>query len=389
MKIRYFKHSLRPADLLIIAILAVSVQLTFYPVKNFEFINYDTPEYVYNNSQVKAGLSLQSIQWALTTTYFSNWHPVTWLSHMLDVQLYGLNPSAHHSTSVLLHILNTILLYLLLRTITKNRYVSCLATGLFALHPLHVESVVWIAERKDLLCTLFMLLSMLFYIQYTKNNKKLTYIISLSSFGFGLMAKPMIVTLPFLLLLFDFWPLNRLKKDSKLLTLLGEKLPFFTLSLLSCLITFQVQKAAGSVTSITTLSITDRFITILISYQRYLYKTIWPVDMAVFYPYQQSIPSLEIIISVIILAIISFFSIRLKKKISMAYRRLALVSGNSCSCDRYSSGWIAVNGRSLHLHPTHWHLFGLFMDIIYTQPKKRTGTSNFLSDRCSTIAFTH
>ena len=227
------------------------------------FINFDDTDYVTENVHVLKGLNGQSITWAFTTTEAANWHPLTWLSHMLDVQLFGLDAGKHHLTSLQLHILNSVLLFLLLVRMTGALWRSAFVAALFAIHPLHVESVAWIAERKDVLSTLFWLLTLGAWLGYVKSKKAAPYVLALALYALGLMAKPMLVTLPFTLLLLDYWPLNRLAfplrtHSKELKGLWVEKAPFFALSAASCVITMIVQKSGGAVATLTRLPPADR-----------------------------------------------------------------------------------------------------------------------------------
>ena len=192
-------------------ILITAVLLVYWQVGDHEFINYDDNVYITDNAQVQKGLTSKGIIWAFTTSHTGNWHPLTWISHMLDCELYGLNPRGHHLTNVLLHMANAILLFVVLRWMTGAIWRSGLVAALFALHPLHVESVAWAAERKDVLSTFFWLLTMVAYVHYVNRPGGKRYLLVLVTFFLGLMAKPMLVTLPFVLLLLDYWPLNRFK----------------------------------------------------------------------------------------------------------------------------------------------------------------------------------
>ena len=183
--------------------------LAFEDLRNHQFINFDDTEYITGNLHVQGGLTLQGLTWAFTATHACNWHPLTWLSHMVDCQLFGLDPGAHHFVNLLFHIINTLLLFLLFLRITQARWPSLLVAALFALHPLHVESVAWAAERKDVLSTFFWMLTMWAYVRYVESPGPGRYLLILLGFILGLMAKPMLVTLPFVLLLLDYWPLGR------------------------------------------------------------------------------------------------------------------------------------------------------------------------------------
>jgi protein O-mannosyl-transferase len=195
--------------------LIIAVVLVFGQTISHDFINYDDDTYVYENPRVAHGLTVQGIAWAFTSNYACNWHPLTWLSHMLDCQLYGLAPWGHHLTNVLLHAATTILLFLVLRRMTGDLWPSALVAAVFAIHPLHVESVAWVAERKDVLSGLFFMLTLWAYLDYVRHPFSLArYLMVMVFFALGLMAKPMLVTLPFVLLLLDYWPLGRMEQAS-------------------------------------------------------------------------------------------------------------------------------------------------------------------------------
>jgi hypothetical protein len=251
----------------------------YYQSTCHNFVNYDDESYVTENPNVNKGLSLYGIQWAFTTGHAANWHPLTWLSHMLDSELYRLNPMGHHWTNIQLHIINTILLFLFLNWTTKAFWRSCLVASLFALHPLHVESVAWVSERKDVLSAFFWILSLCAYAGYVQYAKKKYYLFLVIFFTLGLMSKPMIVTLPFTLLLLDFWPLARFQSiilERKinvfrvLASLVWEKIPLFAFSAISCFITFFVQNYGGAVVSIEAIPFKLRVANAFISYVRYL-----------------------------------------------------------------------------------------------------------------------
>ncbi|MGZ3607892.1 MAG: hypothetical protein ACXU9J_08205, partial [Syntrophales bacterium] len=195
----------------IIFLLIAMTVISYWQLKNNDFINLDDPQYITENLRVKAGLTLESMKWAFTATYAYNWHPLTWLSHMLDVQLFGLNPGWHHVTNLILHIVNTILLFLVFNRMTKGLWQSAFVAALFALHPLHVESVAWASERKDILSALFWILTMGAYSYYAERRVLWRYLLTLLFFILGIMSKPMLVTLPFVLILLDYWPLGRLQ----------------------------------------------------------------------------------------------------------------------------------------------------------------------------------
>jgi tetratricopeptide (TPR) repeat protein len=304
--------------------------LVFRQVRNFDFVNYDDDIYVYENPHVSGGLTAQNIRWAFTTGHAANWHPVTWLSLMLDCQLFGPNPGRMHLVNLFLHLANTLLLFAVLRKMTGSLWPSAFVAAAFALHPMHVESVAWITERKDVLSTFFMLLTLAAYAGYVKRPSVFKYIISLILFALGLMAKPMLVTLPFVLLLLDYWPLNRLDSlpakasgrqprnpalppDGRAIwsRILIEKIPFFVLAAASSGITFLVQRAGGAMIDVTVLPFQDRVANIFLSYSRYMGKLFWPEKLAVFYPFDADRFSFrQIALCAILLLGISFFVIR-------------------------------------------------------------------------------
>jgi tetratricopeptide (TPR) repeat protein len=295
---------------LLICILLAAVTFAVYlPVRNHEFVHYDDDVYVTNNTEVKPGLSWQGIKWAFTTGYASNWHPLTWLSLMLDCKLFGVKSGPMHVVNVLFHAANTILLFLVLARMTKGVWQSVFIAGLFALHPLHVESVAWAAERKDVLSTLFWLLTMLAYARYAERPSAGKYIVVLVLFTMGLMAKPMLVTLPFVLLLLDYWPLGRLFNPKfPTARLLLEKIPLIVLTAASSVVTFIVQQKSGAMSDIYHLRFNERIINAIISYLAYIGKMIWPAQLAVLYPHPvNTIPVSRAVIYGAILVLITIF----------------------------------------------------------------------------------
>jgi protein O-mannosyl-transferase len=274
---------------LVIATLAI-----YWQVLGHDFSNLDDPKYVTKNFHVQAGLSLDNIKWAFTTVYFSYWIPMTWLSHIIDFQLFGLNPKGHHLTSLLIHIANALILFGVLLKMTGALWRSGLVAALFALHPLNVESVVWIAERKNVLSTFFWILTLGAYAHYVKKPTIKKYGLVALFLALGLMSKPMLVTLPFVLLLLDYWPLERWKPDRQtgakqienpisLSRLIWEKAPFFLMVVGSSITVFILQKMGGAVKSIEAFPLEDRIINALVSYLSYLQKMIWPSELSVFY----------------------------------------------------------------------------------------------------------
>jgi tetratricopeptide (TPR) repeat protein len=302
----------RKQDLMIAGLIALACVVIYGQVVGFDFINLDDDIYVYENGAVAAGLSARSIAWAFGTFHAANWHPVTWISHQLDVTLFGLNAGGHHVLNVAFHTANSLLLFFLLRTITADRWKSAVAAAIFAIHPAHVESVAWIAERKDLISTLFWLLTSLAYVRFTKDaDNRRYYWIALTLFGVGLMAKPMLVTLPFVLLLLDYWPLKRLDEFSwsRLSPLVQEKLPFLALSAVSAIITIIAQSSAGAVQTFERFSLQDRIANSVVSYARYFVMMFYPADLGVWYPFDRDISSAQVAMSAILILAISGFSV--------------------------------------------------------------------------------
>jgi len=302
------------------AVLVISIVAAFGGLRSSGFILFDDDDYVTENAHVQKGMSGESIAWAFTSTDAANWHPLTWLSHMLDVQLFGLDAGKHHLTSLLLHAVNALLLFLLLFRMTGALWRSAFVAALFALHPLHVESVAWIAERKDVLSTLFWLLTLGVWLGYAKSRKSAPYALALVLFALGLMAKPMLVTLPFTLLLLDYWPLRRLTlplrwRSGALQMLLLEKAPFFLLSAASCVITFMAQRNQGAVETLDNLGFGGRLANAALAYIGYLGKTIWPASLAVFYPHPHiGLFTWAVFASALLLAGATFLAIRFAKR---------------------------------------------------------------------------
>jgi protein O-mannosyl-transferase len=266
--------------MLICLLLALITLALYWPATHFDFTNYDDPDYIIYNPPIQHGITGDSLAWAFKTNHASNWHPVTWVSHIADFALFGLNPGGHHLTNLLFHTANVVLLFLVLCQLTGAQWRSALVAALFAWHPLHVESVAWVSERKDVLSAFFWLLTLAAYGRYAKGRKAF-YCLALLFFALGLMSKPMVVTLPFVLLLLDFWPLQRTAVSGLFL----EKIPFFALATLDCVATLWAQRGANSVVSLGILPFSARLANALVSCVLYLWKMLWPVDLALPYPY--------------------------------------------------------------------------------------------------------
>jgi tetratricopeptide (TPR) repeat protein len=276
----------RTAVPLISFLLFLGTLSLYYPALKNGFVNYDDPAYFTSNWHVQQGLSSRNVAWAFTSTTEANWHPLTWVSHMLDVQLFGLRPAGHHVQSVLWHALNVVLLFLMLAKATEFVGRSAVVSALFAFHPLNVESVVWVAERKTVLCTFFFLLALGAYGWYVTKPRAGRYLLVTLLFALGLMAKPMAITLPFALLLLDFWPLQRFP-ETPLSKLVLEKIPLLALSAASAAITLYAQRTGGAVGSIELLPLGMRVKNAIYSYLIYIDKAIWPSRLAVFYPHPE------------------------------------------------------------------------------------------------------
>lgn len=308
--------------ILLCLILAFIPVALYVQVIGFEFVDFDDFQYVTRNENVSAGFSLEHVAWAFSSLYASNWHPLTWLSHMLDVQLFGLKPGGHHLVNVLFHTINTVLLFLVLKRLTGKIMACAAVAALFAAHPLHVESVAFVAERKDVLSTMFWLLTMAAYVGYVRQQGLVRYLLVVACYTLGLMAKPMLVTLPFVLLLLDYWPLERLSVREKTAAgvcragvgfrrLLWEKRPLLALAAASCTVTMLAQDKSGSVQPFEFLYNSSNA---LLSYLLYLQKTIWPTRLAVFYPLQEHIPWWEVTASALLLTAISFVTLRAARR---------------------------------------------------------------------------
>jgi len=275
----------------------------YFPVHRYDFVNYDDADYVVDNVHVRAGLTFDSAKWAFTTGHSGNWHPLTWLSHMIDIQLFGLNAGAHHTVNVLFHIANALLLFLLLDRMTRELWPSAMVAALFAWHPLHVESVAWIAERKDVLSTFLALLALGAYARYADSNRQKHLLLSLLCFAAGLTAKPMLVTLPFILILLDYWPLKRGSRRFRRLVI--EKVPFFLFTALSSIVTFAAQRNGGAVASLESIPLRYRLGNALLAYTRYLQKTFWPAKLAVIYPISNEFSLWHVAAALVLLITIS------------------------------------------------------------------------------------
>ena len=314
-------------DILISLFIVISIFAVYRQVQGFSLISFDDYMYVRDNTHVVQGLSLGNIKWALTSMYAANWHPLTWISHMTDVALFGLKPGMHHITNVIFHIANTLLLFYCLRRMTDEVWKSAVVAALFALHPLHVESVAWVSERKDVLSTFFWMITMISYTWYVERRTVGRYLIVAICYALGLMSKPMLVTLPVVLLLLDFWPLRReeLGSHGNLMPsplssppgrgrgrrgvgarwLIFEKIPLFLLAGAASILTVLAQKGSGAVSNLDLIPLYIRLENASISYIAYLGKIIWPFHLSVFYPYPKMFSPLLVVGSLILLVLVT------------------------------------------------------------------------------------
>ncbi|MGA7079379.1 MAG: tetratricopeptide repeat protein [Terriglobales bacterium] len=348
---------------LVLSLLLVVVTLAVYnPVSRNGFVNFDDDRYVTGNPHVLAGLRGSTMAWAFTSFEQANWHPLTWLSHALDCQLFQLNPVGHHYTNLLLHVANALLLFLILQWFTGYTARSLMVAALFALHPLNVESVAWVAERKNVLCMFFFLLAIAAYGWYVRRPGVARYLSVAVLFAMALMAKPMAITLPLLLLLLDYWPLGRLRfpgdvessDDARFAscaqfaaTLCVEKLPLLALSAGSAVITMIAQRGGGAVLTSAARSPLLRFENVIVSYARYIQKAIWPSHLAALYPYPHALPAWEVAASAIFLLTVTYTVLRYRQHRYLAVGwfwylgtmvpMIGLVQvGNQAMADRYA-----------------------------------------------------
>jgi tetratricopeptide (TPR) repeat protein len=362
--------------------LVLATIVAFEPVRHNDFVAFDDYTYVTQNEQVRGGLTLDSIVWAFTSRDVAYWHPLTWLSHMLDCQLYGLRPSLHHLTSLILHIANSLLLFLVFKRMTGTIWRSAFVAAMFALHPINVNSVVWVAERKNVLSTLFWLLTMWAYAGYARRGGRGRYLLTLLFYALGLLSKPMLVTLPFVMLLLDYWPLGRFRSEpardsggggrdkavaagiqiSVLFRLVREKIPFFVLSLVSFYSLYSsVEKSAISVSQVLA-PVKLRIANALVSYVNYIGKMIWPAKLAVYYPYPNAVPTFKATGALLLLVCISVLVIlALRKKPYLAIGWLWYLGTLVPVIGFYQAGlWPAMANRWAYVP-----LIGLFVIIAW------------------------
>jgi Flp pilus assembly protein TadD len=385
------------AQPVVLCLLLVAVTLAVYwPVLRCDFVNYDDPDYFFSNPHVLAGLSSSNLVWAFCTGRAGNWHPLTWVSLMLDRELSGPGPAGPHFTNLLFHLANTVLLFLLLRHLSGTTWRSAFVAALFALHPMHVESVAWIAERKDVLSTFFGLLALVFYTRYAQKRSRvesresdataeslaldprpsaLDYSLALLFFALGLMSKPMLVTLPFVMLLLDWWPLQRVARlhcasarqasgkwqVAGVRSLVWEKVPFFVLSAISCVVTFIAQQKGGAVVKLARISMTGRIENAFVSYAQYLGKTFWPTALACPYPHPGHWGFPLVIYSVALVAGLSAIAVLYARRIPFFFTGWFWFVGTLIPV----IGLVQVGGQSMADRYSYLPLVGLFVILAW------------------------
>jgi Flp pilus assembly protein TadD len=359
-------------SLLICLALTITTAAVFYQVCTYDFVNYDDQIYVYENQNIQTGITLKAIKWAFTTSYACFWHPLTWLSHMLDWQLFDSNAGGHHLTNLIFHIANTLLLFLVLKQMTGTLWQSAFVAALFAFHPLHVESVAWVSERKDVLSTFFWMLTMWAYLRYVKYPNIARYLLTLLVFALGLMAKPMLITLPFVFLLLDYWPLDRIGRFQwrTLYRLILEKIPLIVLSAALSVIAFLVQPSGGAVTQLAKFGLNIRIFNALISYVKYIEKMIWPSRLTVFYPLiGQNVSVLYVAVSAAVLLAVTILILRFAKNHRYLFTGWFWYLGTLLPV----IGLIPVGDHAMADRYSYITLTGLFIIIAWGMPELLAG----------------
>ncbi|MEO8574048.1 MAG: tetratricopeptide repeat protein [Pyrinomonadaceae bacterium] len=362
-KLNFFESN---RDLLVLAGLAALVFAIYAQTSGFQYINLDDNYYVYENPAVLSGINWETVKWAFTSFHAGNWHPLTWISLALDVQLFGTSPGMHHVVNVILHFVNSVLAFVVFRRMTRNFWASAVIAALFAAHPMHVESVAWIAERKDLLSTMFWFLAMLFYVRWTKEGAKPwgpLYLAALGMFALGLMSKPMVITLPFVLMLCDAWPLERTRDAGTkgYARLVLEKAPFFVLSLSSALITLAAQRAVSAVESLAALPLDVRIQNAILSYSKYLVSAFYPAGLAIWYPYEKDLSLTEVGAALTLLIAITAISVwQFRQKKYLLFGWLWFV-GTFVPV----IGIVQVGGQSMADRYTYIPYLGLFVIVVF------------------------
>jgi len=357
-------------------LLVIATFIAYMQVLKYGFItSFDDTEYLTSNWNIKAGLTKESIVWAFSTSYASNWHPVTWLSHMLDYEFYGLEPFGHHLTSLLFHIINTLLLFGVLLKMTGALWRSGLVAILFALHPLNVESVAWVSERKNVLSTFFLLLTLWAYVRYVDKKNARNYLLVVLFLALGLMSKPMLVTLPFVLLLLDFWPLKRFG-EVRPARLIFEKVPLFILLIGSCVATFIAQKSGGAIRSSEFSSLYFRVANALVSYFEYLRNMLWPSGLSVFYPHPgNALPIWKPLACTIVLVVVTIWVVKEIRRAPYLAVGWFWYLGTLVPV----IGIVQVGEQAMADRYTYVSLIGIFIAIAWSLPEQiKTGKEKLL-----------
>ncbi|MBF0464174.1 MAG: tetratricopeptide repeat protein [Nitrospirae bacterium] len=359
----------------------------FIEVRGFDFVNLDDTKYIFENQRVIHGLTLDNVLWAFKTTYSFYWQPLTWLTHMLDIEMYGLNAGGHHITNLIIHILNSILLFYAFYLINADMLRSGALAALFALHPMHVESVAWIAERKDVLTAFFYIAAVALYFSYAKKPSLRKYIYVAIAFVLSIMSKPMAVTLPVSLLLLDVWPCGRFKFEGSIAQFLKfnkalfyEKIPFFVISVITAIVTFFAQKEVGAVASLENLPVSLRLENALVSYVKYVYKLFYPVELACLYPLPRTIPLLQPVLALLALVVVSAIAVLTIKKAPYIFAgwfwfvitMLPVI------------GLVQVGNQSMADRFTYIPYIGLFAIVVTAIPEPKTNAKKALA---SALAF--
>ena len=363
--------------LLIGLLLAAATLILYWPVQSYDFVNFDDDVYVTDNRQVYGGLSMESLTWSFTTFHAGNWHPLTWISHMVDAEAYGLDAGGHHWTNVLIHTAATFLLFFVLSGMTNSPWASALVAALFAIHPIHVESVAWVSERKDVLSGFFWILTMGAYAHYARHPTLRRYLLVVLSLVMGLLSKPMTVTLPFVLLLLDYWPLRRYaatrtafdrwvrrgsaSNGASALLLIVEKVPLLGVAAISCLVTLFTQKEAGALWSLEQIPMATRLANASVTYLDYIRKMLWPVDLAVFYPHAGMPPSWKIAVALLLLGSISCLVVRKAREMPFLLVGWLWYLGTLVPV----IGLVQVGSQSMADRYTYIPLVGLFIALAW------------------------
>ncbi|MDF1665651.1 MAG: tetratricopeptide repeat protein [Planctomycetota bacterium] len=361
----------RKAIIGVVLALVVLALFSFYPVFFNDFINFDDDEAITQNAYVYTGLTTRNIVWSWTTVYMANYFPITWMSHMLDCQLFGLNPLGHHATSLFFHCLNSILLFFFLKRITGDFWRSAFVSVIFTVHPLRVESVAWISERKDLLCMFFWLLSSIAYLNYLDRPSKTRYALIALWLILGLLTKPMLVTLPFTLLLLDIWPLKRIEigfsKDHWLqwLKLIIEKIPLFLIIILFCALSYYTQAKGNAVDSSGALTLPMRASSAMVGVCHYLRLTVWPENHAIFYPHLgAALPLWQVISAALVLSSISITTLLYLKRAPQFFTAWFWFIGTLVPV----SGLVQIGGQAYADRYTYIPHIGLLLCVAWLIP---------------------